>query len=115
MSSPPGVAPRRTAPPEAPTSALDRIKRLLDWKIIAVALIGIGAAWSTWSSALVTKAELDDARAAGAAEHAAMRKETQELDRRVTEDRVHLEWIRAQLTEIARTVGARTVPPPAQP
>ena len=116
MSLPPqGVAPRRTVPPDTLPSALDRFKRLLDWKVAAGALIGFGIYIAQVQASVVTRAEFDAARKDAAGEHAAMKTETQKLSDRTIRSEVSLEWIGAQVAEIARVTGARVVPQPAAP
>jgi hypothetical protein len=120
MSFPPqGAVPRRTAPPDAPPSALDRVKRLLDWKAAVVALVGLGIFVAKLQASVVTKSEFDAARREAAIEHTAMRSETRKLQDDAIERRVDLQWIGAQVAEIARVTGARVVPrtdpPPPTP
>lgn len=95
-----------------PPSRLERLKGLLDWKVIVFTLVGAGMALNECRTSVPTRAEFEAARSAGAAEHQTLRTEAQAIRERVLKSETDIGWIREQLTEIARAVGARQVPTP---
>jgi hypothetical protein len=114
--------PRAATPvPVDPGQPESFLKKLEGWKVlisIAVALVGGAAAWTVWQTGLATKADVERARAGTAAAIDQMREQTLDLRFRLpvvegaTADlKKDTTIIRAQLFEIARTVGAPQVQP----
>lgn len=116
--------------PEPPKRRIFEIlKRIVEWKVIIVALIGVGAMVTTYSSSLVKHTDLkramDDSKAAVgivAGDVQALDKRTVSVERGLTDlhDDLHdvketlnamNAQLNAQLIEISRTVGARVVTP----
>lgn len=112
MSFPPqGRSATPTAPPP-PTTILDHLKRLLDWKAAVFAFIGFGVLIAQIRYSVVTKSEFDAARKEDAAERTKLGVEAQKIKEDAIAQRVDLQWIGAQVAEIARVTGARVVPRP---
>jgi hypothetical protein len=112
---PPRSTPRPTAPPDPPPPLLERLKTFLDWKSAVASLVVIGFVGAQVVASCVTRTEFETARTAGAAEHQALRVETQTLRERVIRTEESMEWVKGALYEIAKATGARAVPPPPPP
>lgn len=102
-----------TIPPPLPPDEFVA-KKATAWKVIGGligALLAGAVAFGVWKASLATRDDLGRDRAAAAAERFSMRLEHAALRERVARTETSLEWISAQLKEIARATGARPVPP----
>ena len=105
--------PRMSNPPQTIRARLVAV--ISDWRVIGAALASLilaGVAWGSWSSDLITRSDLDRQLGVAASERAVLRSETGALRERVTRGETDTAWLKATVYEIAKKVGATTVPPP---